>query len=40
VDALKRQLADAAAPNFPKLKSGGPKVRRIAQKAWDSLKGA
>jgi len=39
VDALKRQPADAAAPSFPKLKSSGPNAR-IAQKAWDSLKGA
>lgn len=32
--------AEAAALIFPKLKSGDPKVRRTAQKAWDSLKGA
>jgi HEAT repeat protein len=32
--------AEAAALIFPKLKSSDPKVRRTAQKAWDSLKGA
>ncbi|MBI4873917.1 MAG: HEAT repeat domain-containing protein [Acidobacteria bacterium] len=32
--------AEAAALIFPKLKSSDPKVRRTAQKVWDSLKGA
>lgn len=32
--------AEAAALIFPKLKSTDPKVRRTAQKVWDSLKGA
>jgi HEAT repeat protein len=32
--------AEAAAIVFPALKSSQPKVRRTAQKAWDSLKGA
>ncbi len=32
--------AEAAALIFPKLKSSDPKVRRTAQKVWDSLKGS